>query len=82
MAKTKTRRPLQVQEKAVSAIASIADRAGEHFAPFYDVFIPPLKQVFFKVAKPQPRGDGSGPSPRQRLEQECVQEEQDLGVRL
>ena len=30
----------RVQEQAVTAVASVADVAEEHFAPFYDAFMP------------------------------------------
>ena len=48
---------LQVQSKCVAAVASIADRAGKQFVPFYDNFVPALKSVFFRSAR---RGGGGG----------------------
>ena len=36
----------RVQEQAVTAIASIADVAEEDFVPFYDQFMPGLKEIF------------------------------------
>jgi len=36
-----------VQEQAITAIASVADCASEHFIRFYDTFMPLLKQILY-----------------------------------
>jgi len=38
-----------VQEQAITAIASIAGCAGKHFIPYYDTFVPILKEILIKV---------------------------------
>jgi hypothetical protein len=40
---------MNVQEQAVTTIATVADSAREHFVKFYPVFMPPLKLILISA---------------------------------